>query len=230
MRLREGPRHRAALGGRERGRGKIDADILYAAAVQPLVLAPQVVQHTQVERAAVVKFVRQDGDALHPAEQCGIALQNIAAEGDLDQRADRKLTVVEQLAKLRLIVLERKLARVERINVAPLAVHIREQQYVVLADRYHAAARGRGRSLGRRLLIAAADAGGQAVPAQPASRAQSSDRMSKRERLRFMEGTSSNGFCFLRRTGKKNFVPKIFTKSRGNGLDIPKKRWYFDLS
>ena len=159
MRLRKGPRHRAALGGRERGRGKIDADILYAAAVQPLVLAPQVVQHTQVERAAVVKFVRQDGDALHPAEQCGIALQNIAAEGDLDQRADRKLTVVEQLAKLRLIVLERKLARVERINVAPLAVHIREQQYVVLADRYHAAARGRGRSLGRRLLIAAARRG-----------------------------------------------------------------------
>ena len=139
MRLREGPRHRAALGGRERGRGKIDADIFYVA-VQPLVLAPQVTQHAQIERAAVVKFVRQDGDALHPAEQCGIALQNIAAEGDLDQRADRKLTVVEQLAKLRLIVLERKLARVERINVAPLAVHIREQQHVVLADRYHAAA------------------------------------------------------------------------------------------
>ena len=29
---------------------------------------------------------------------------------------------------------------------------------------------------------------------------------------------------------EENFVPKIFTKSRGNGLDIPKKRWYFDLS
>ena len=155
MCLRKGPCHRAALGGRERGRGKIDADILYAAAVQPLVLAPQVVQHTQIERAAVVKFVRQDGDALHPAEQCGIALQNIAAEGDLDQRADRKLTVVEQLAKLRLIVLERKLARVERINVAPLAVHIREQQRVALTDRDHAAARDCAFCFGRRLLIAA---------------------------------------------------------------------------
>ena len=154
MRLREGPRHRAALGGRERGRGKIDADIFYVA-VQPLVLAPQVTQHAQIERAAVVKFVRQDGDALHPAEQCGIALQNIAAEGDLDQRADRKLTVVEQLAKLRLIVLERKLARVERINVAPLALYIREQQHVVLADRYHAAARDCAFCFGRRLLIAA---------------------------------------------------------------------------
>ena len=29
---------------------------------------------------------------------------------------------------------------------------------------------------------------------------------------------------------EENFVPKIFTKSRENGLDIPKKRWYFDLS
>ena len=69
------------------------------------------------------------------------------------------LTVVEQLAKLRLIVLERKLARVERINVAPLAVHIREQQRVALADRDHAAARDCAFCFGRRLLIAAARRG-----------------------------------------------------------------------
>ena len=155
MRLREGPRHRAALGGRERGRGKIDADILYAAAVQPLVLAPQVTQHTQIERAAVVKFVRQDGDALHPAEQCGIALQNIAAEGDLDQRTRRKLTVGEQLAALRRLAVQGKPARVERVDVAPLAVHIREQQRVALTDRDHAAARDCAFCFGQRLLIAA---------------------------------------------------------------------------
>ena len=154
MRLREGPCHRAALGGRERGRGKIDADIFYVA-VQPLVLAPQVTQHAQIERAAVVKFVRQDGDALHPAEQCGIALQNIAAEGDLDQRTRRKLTVGEQLAALRRLAVQGKPARVERVDVAPLAVHIREQQRVALTDRDHAAARDCAFCFGRRLLIAA---------------------------------------------------------------------------
>ena len=159
MRLREGPRHRAALGGRERGRGKINADILYAAAVQPLVLAPQVTQHAQIERAAVVKFVRQDGDALHLAEQCGIALQNIAAEGDLDQRADGELAVCQQLAALRRLAVQGDAARVERINVTPLAVHIREQQRVALADRDHAAARDCAFCFGQRLLIAAARRG-----------------------------------------------------------------------
>ena len=154
MRLREGPCHRAALGGRERGRGKINADIV-CAAVEPRVLAPQVTQHAQIERAAVVKFVRQDGDALHPAEQCGIALQNIAAVGDLDQRTDRKLAVCQQLAALRRLAVQGKPARVERVDVAPLAVHIREQQRVALTDRDHAAARDCAFCFGRRLLIAA---------------------------------------------------------------------------
>ena len=50
---------------------------------------------------------------------------------------------------------QRKLARVKRINVAPLAVHIREQQRVALTDRDHAAARDCAFCFGQRLLIAA---------------------------------------------------------------------------